>query len=472
MTIEILNPVFAENGDVDTDAVFNSWASNGYTPSIGRVRYKGINKVLNRADAKLNEVIERLPKSLPDEIGELPFVQNLFTPTNDFSNAGSNLNVFDLSGDVSNFKDICFAIINGERKILIVDYSTADSDPIKVFDIATGAYESACGDISGDLSTPTTDWCSMSICCDATYCYVVFRDEGPTPDEFRVQSWALTDWSVNPGWPSTGLALTAGSVSIDDEMVRIRNAADDKLACTQPWVAVSSGTSAGINIISKDDGTSDGVGAGNVGSVSNGQVSAVCSDGTTVFFSVELAASVMICGMTIASPGANGPSGVHWPYAYSCGPTEFGGIACSGNIIVATWMDETALFTVLHTERGYMARYDTGNSQEANICGPVCFDGEEFWSFGERIPYVGYDVAHLFRLAGAHRGGNNETAGPYQEIVSDGESFVESFLTTASYSGTKITYFYAGGILSDGRDLWFYGAQSQKLYRLPRSLTK
>lgn len=302
----------------------------------------------------------------------------------------------------------------------------------------------------------------------------MFRDEGPTPDEFRVQSWKLSDWSVNVGWPSTGLALTAGSVSVDDEQVRIRNASDTKLVATQPWVSVSTGASSGLNIISKSDGTSDGTGAGNVGSVSNGQVSGVCSDGTTVFFAVELAASVKICGMTIASPGANGPSGTMWPWTITADPTEFGGIACSGNLVVATWCDGSQIFSVHETEIGTVAEYATADTAKCQYLGPICFDGKNFWALGNRIVYSTIDRVHIFKLNGVCRGGYNGDLDPYIESVSDGELFVDAHFTDDFFG--ELDYFYSGGILSDGRDLWFYNGDystgGRTLYRLPKSLIR
>lgn len=467
MTIEKLDPVFADTGDKDTDTVFDSWAEGGYVDE--RVRYKGINKELYRSDAKLNESIERLPKALPDDIGELPYIQEVFTPENDFSNARADLNVFSNSFD--SCTDFCFAIIGGERKLLIVDKTVATSDPVIIFDIATGAF-SGSGDLSADLSTPTTSWKAISICCDETYCYVMFTDTGPSPDEQRIQSWGLADFSVNAGWPATGLALTAGSVSFNAYEARIRNANDDKLVCTQPWVAVSSGTSAGLNIVNKADGTSDGVGAGVVGSVSNGQVTDVCSDGTTVFFPVELAASVVLSGMTIASPGASGPSGagVWWPFTVSVAPSYFGGIACSGNLVVATWKDGTRLFTLHDTAFGFIAYYNTADTQKCETLGPICFDGKSFWAIGERQPYGTNSITHLFRLIGPDRGGFVDGLGINSETVSDGELFVDAYTTTDFLSG--LVPVAGNRILSDGRDVWYFDALDSSIARLPRSIIR
>ena len=467
MTIEKINPEFADTGSKDTDAVFNDWASAAWVDE--RCRYKGMNKVLNRADSKINEAIDRLPKALHEDEDELPYIQGLFTPANDFSNAAADLNIFDLSGDVSAIKDICYAKIAGSRKILLVDLQAADDDPIKIFDIEAGTV-SGCGDLSSDLSTPTTDWTAISICCDETYCYVVFRDEGPSPDEFRAQSWSLADWSVNAGWPATGLALTAGSVAVDDICVRIRNATNDKLVVTQPWVAVSSGTSSGLNIISKANGTSEGTGAGNVGSVSNGQVLGVCSDGTYVYFAVGLAANVYICGMTIASPGASGPS-TEWPYDYDGGDSScFGGIACSGNLIVATWNNYTdaRIFTIHSADDGQIAEYSTGDQKICKELGAICFDGKNFWALGDRSIGGVEDRTFLFELKGANRGGTYQSG---NESVTDGELYTECYLAIFE-SGSSYNLSRDAELISDGRDLWFRTTFDQKLRRLPKSLIR
>jgi len=468
-----LNPEFADSGSKDADVDFDAWADTGYLDE--RVRYKGLNKVLNRSDSKINDAIERLPQHVADDAGELPLIQGLFTPANDFSNAAADLNTFDLSGGLTgNIRDFCYAKVSGVRKLFIVSEDISTGSPVSVFDIATGVVTGG-GDLSASLpSGGSQTWYPMSICCDATNCYVLWVDTNASPDTHQVQAYALSDFSVPSAWPATGLALTAGAVAYDDDQARIRNATDTKLVVTQPWVAVSSGTSAGLNIVSKTDGTSDGVGAGNVGSVSAGQVSAVCSDGTTVFFPVELAATVSICGMTIASPGANGPSGINWPGGGSFTPAEFGGIACSGNIIVSTWADTSTIFHTHGPTNGTLAKYVTADAGKCYKLGPVCFDGKSFWSLGEReVSSTGTVYrAHVFKLRGVDRGGYNASADPYHDAVADGELFVDAYATAdiTSNTGAVINSYDSAIMIADGRDIWF--ADTAALYRLARANTR
>jgi hypothetical protein len=479
MTINKIDGVWAETGDKEstlTDAKKTVGWVAGADPD--RPSAKRLNYLQNRIDAKANEIIDRGPKALAVAATENDYVQNLFTPANAVDNTACDLNVFDLSSDLTgNIRDFCFAIIGGERKILIVDEDVGSGNHVSVFDIATGAWESGSGDLDANLPSGGGEtWYALSICADATYCYVLFVDTNASPDDHQVQSFVLTNFAVNPNWPATGLALTSGSVAYDDEQAKIRNASDSKLVVTQPWVSVSSGTSAGLNIISKSDGTSDGTGAGNVGSVSNGQVSGVCSDGTTVFFPVELAATIKICGMTIASPGANGPSGIRWPWTVTASPSEFGGIACSGNIIVATWSDGTLLYSVHHTANGTIAEYSTGDVGKCYVLGQVCFDGKSFWSLGEReVNASGTTyLTHMFKLKGAERGGFFLSADPYIDSVADGELFTSAYLTAdiTQNNGGVVNNYEAGVVLSDGTDVWFCGGGGQELYKLTHTLLR
>jgi hypothetical protein len=55
MTIDALDPVFADTADKDSDATFATWAENGWVDE--QIRYEAINKALNRIEEKINEII-------------------------------------------------------------------------------------------------------------------------------------------------------------------------------------------------------------------------------------------------------------------------------------------------------------------------------------------------------------------------------------------------------------------------------
>ncbi|MCP4712592.1 MAG: hypothetical protein GY869_28540, partial [Planctomycetes bacterium] len=84
------------------------------------------------------------------------------------------------------------------------------------------------------------DWEPNSFCCDNTYIYVLFQNNTPTPNETHyVQSYLISDYSVNTGWAATGTALQNTGTSPDSGAAfnihqvndRIILADDDNVAC-------------------------------------------------------------------------------------------------------------------------------------------------------------------------------------------------------------------------------------------------
>ena len=56
--VDKFDPVFAEDGSVDTDSKYDEYAANGFSDEV--VRYKAFNKIIQMLQEKINEIIDAL----------------------------------------------------------------------------------------------------------------------------------------------------------------------------------------------------------------------------------------------------------------------------------------------------------------------------------------------------------------------------------------------------------------------------
>jgi hypothetical protein len=193
-------------------------------------------------------------------------------------------------------KDLSYTSIDGTPKILVLSSSPAVYNRVDVYDVATRTYESNSG-TNFDAGLPSgggQDWIGTSLCNDGTHVYVMFYNNAASPNETHyVQAYALSDWSVKTGWPSTGRALTGTGLSAPFSagyaVDRIRWVTSTKLAVTQNWNDVILTTDKGMAIVDATDGTilTEGTGALTPGGAADHIVTTggIASDGLYIYFS-------------------------------------------------------------------------------------------------------------------------------------------------------------------------------------------
>lgn len=419
MGIDKLTPL-GGSGSLESSATFEDWVDNGFVDE--RVRYTRLNRQFYRGDSKINETIDRGPKTLSEAGSVSDIVYGIFSNDNSFGHGLQSSNSFDVSGA----ERICPAIIDGERKILIANRLTRQ---IKVFDVVSGAVEETVTFASG--SFPAASAVVYDLCADDQYVYL---SSTYSTDEY-IQAFSLSDWSPHPGWPTTGLQIVAGGIN----RLAISWASEDFLA-----VNYSNGNL--VYLIDKTDGTVDDSGSGDRAGISPGNVA---SNGTYLF--APGGGSISIANMAV------GCGGTGW------GVSSLGSkVCCLGNMVFATNLGGTVY--AYNTENFKIATAQSSTNSIVKTLRDCATDGIYLWAIGTRT--VGStDREFIFRIDLSWANNENSTT---IEARTDLETYVKSY--AFDHSNT-----HAGSssinedIIFDGRDIWFTDnrVDPDYLYRIP-----
>lgn len=338
MTIDRIDHPWAESGSLDTTLTDDKrdvgWISGDSPdqPTIER-----LNLLQNEDDNKLNEIIDetndrfyRHPEylTISDSSVEEERITKAFHP---YSTAGGKtvdpVNSFSLPSSTHDIMEMEYVNNATIGKGLVFALEVGE---LRFWDINNESFSI----ITSSLNT-IFGWASVnavSMCVDDSYAYVVGYYSTNTP---KIVAIDLTDGSVHPDWPSSGVALSTYSTTFENYQVKCRWVDSDKIAISQPWVSVTSGTSHAIRVIDASDGSVLGSGAGDYAG-SAGKCVGVCGDGPRAYFAIQEASSTQICSMNLTSYGSTGGGGTGWPFS---GNTTLGDIKCAGDTVVATWVD-------------------------------------------------------------------------------------------------------------------------------------
>ena len=221
----------------------------------------------------------------------------------------------------------------------------------------------------------------VGVCCDGPYVYILALTQSPLADIGKVYKMSANPWSSTPVWVRN---FSVYGISTDViGLNRIIVADDDNLAILLRGLDTSS--QAPIAILSKDN-TSFTTGSGNAPSSATLEPGAgLCSDGTSVFFTIEDPAYLVagqLCAADISDPTVASGMTAH---ALGVTPTSrpVGGIIFDGeHVVCVPWMGNNAkVFT-------YRRSTDTLRETNALVGGidstvvrfPVVFDGMRIWS--------------------------------------------------------------------------------------------
>jgi hypothetical protein len=463
-------PVWANSGTLEPDTTWDPKVSGGM--SAERLRFDRLNRMVNRADSKINEHIDRGPKGVADDGGRVDFVTGVMSPEISAMSPADYASKIE-TGDTRTFDDMVTAVVAGSLKLLTVDQA---NDRIFVYDIDTLAQETILDTelLVGLDTSGTQDWAPLSCCADASFIYVLFIDYDS--DEYWIQSYRLSDWAPNPSWPSVGTQMSARQVNHLDN-TKIRNATtpvDGKLVVAQTWRYVTSGTSEGLAIVDKTDGSIDGYGAGDCLTHTNGRVLDLCSNGTYIFFAIGETSNITVCSMSIASPGANGG---FYSSGQSIGLNQvyFGGIACCGESVVVTYNDYSVIYTLHNLNQQWTATFSTNNADKIQRLYDVCTDGLNFWARGDRNALGSANEIEnmVYRLDGALFAGYSVQGSSTRESYSSGQDYVTGFKISQnedndSASSTTLVW-------HDGSDLWMsynVGGHNSLIVKLQKTLLR
>ena len=482
MAIKNIERVWANSGtktEPSTAKQDLGWVNNEQVP------YEYLNWLQDKIEAKINEVIQERLNSFYD--GATDYQSMISTGLWDDSwgnGADTSINRIDPSG--GDIRDLAvFFNSDNEARLLVVETSTLT---ITVWDPRSLSLEDTSGALSDDLPTGSSQtWEPYSMCTDGTHVYVTFVDTNASPNTYQIQSWLISDWSVNTGWAATGTALpgtgSAPTVGGLTKAGKVIVASAAKLATSNNWNIISAATSDAVSIIDITNGSIDDSAAGDAPTgVSAQSFNGLSSDGTNVFFLVSDGSDTYVCSATIANPQV-GCGGSNYPLTVSSA-LPGGMVSCGSNMIVTGYFFTSSTETdgVLRTHNATDADLDVIVKGQSSAGTPVVgewlvrriydmvFDGLNVWLLASSRTTSGYDTGVVLKIdVDKLTLTDVTTSRQLGDIASPGYNLIQdSFLNLTTDDYFAITF--------DGRDIWGTfdtgGSGAGYVYRLPLALLR
>lgn len=474
MTVDKFDPIWGESGTktpVPSDSkIGTGWVSgtNADRPSINYLNY-----LQHRAENKINELADELICNIydPDDTRDA-IATGLWNGMSDIISGGATKAYVDMCAYVNS---------DNESKLLVLNH--VGNLTIDVYDARTMTLEDTSDDLIDDLpSGGGQTWNPLAICTDGTHVYVHFHDSGGGSNNHQVQSWLISDWSVNTGWAATGTQLTTtGNITSPQGLGRtIICASATKLAVANKGYACTAAADPLITILTKSSGAEDAYGSGDSPTADsvNVYVEGICSDGTNIFFGGQGTANDYLCSATIADP-TTGCGGAGYPLTLNndepgaiCYGKDFGILATFGNAVAAT---DYALITFNASDAQMdVIEYGTTAAAAALIGDNYfferafrsVFDGVNFWLFAwmeNRAAAANTPVVIKIdssKLLSANTGVNRQL-----QDIGPVALFMDPTVTGNPNEASSLAF--------DGRDIWciFEEDASQtysgKIFRIP-----
>jgi hypothetical protein len=399
---------WANDGTQESDTTLTNTKRDTGWVGGDRPSKERFNRIQYDIDNDLNQIKEEVPTSYSTinsvavqeaMISEQLWYINLGVTSNaanEFCSAGSSLR---------SYVELCsfFDPDTNSPMILALDQTTCKVYVIDPRALNPG-YEPSIDSsdlLSDDLPSGSGQtWIPVSMACDNTYVYIIFRDTNASPDTYQIQSWDVATWDVNPGWASTGTALpvTGDPVYTSVRPSKVIVASSSKLATLNCPATITANTTAAVSILDKTDGSIDASGAGDAPTgVTARPYGSIASDGINIYFMVYEAStpSCYLCTATIADPTA-GTGGSDYPLQNS---GAYYGLVCAiGGLVVScystTYASEDPSDLVIRTHKSTAADLDyiyrgqnpystPAEAQNYLYTRPLamCFDGINIWIY-------------------------------------------------------------------------------------------
>ena len=376
------------------------------------------------------------------------------------------------------FIDLGVYFPDGVKTILALEATGAEIHKFDPITMTLTASSGALGGLGAGVWTPD------AMCNDNTYAYVMFHD-ATVPPIHKIQSYRLSDWTVNVAWPAAGTTLAAG-VALPSALEcrdRVIFANDTTLACLNSWVAAAAAASRAIETVDVATGAVVAFGAGDIVGGANYRATGrnLCSDGTNLFYtSYELGGATVaqVCSATIANPQV-GCGGVGWPVTSALG-TRHWTIATDGtSVYMFEHNATTGYITMIRGDATAAFIFTTSNLISNTTNGFVyphqaTFDGHNIWL-----------------MAWSTEAGLNDGAGGYVSFAIKIDpglmSWADASLGVAVCDRTIRSVDALGpeqhpqwetcSALFDGRDMWFAPdpnahAATNYIWRIPRVMVR
>lgn len=364
---------------VEPDSTYLDRVPSGMTAE--RLPYPTFNRILNDIHVKINEHISKGPKGA-NPSSTMESVLKGIRSSSEFGTFGYDSHNELYSGDASDeYYDLALAVIDGVRKVICLDWTTALN--VEIFDVDNMAYEGSQAIPSSSLpSDGNENWVPLAIVCDLNYAYIVFgsNSSGSTYDyDHYIQAYRLSDWTVKSGWPATGLFLFDHATIQTPHLIF---ANDDLLAVDDDELTITGGTSRAVILIDAATGVEDSYGAGDL---SSGTVASLCSNGEYIF----IATTSYVGSMSIASP-SSGCGGTGWPRNVGA---EW--VTCLGDVVVS---NAGTAAHVLSVDNANIGTITPADNSVIKYMGYLTTDGLNFWVRGSKTIGATDRTCFLFKM--------------------------------------------------------------------------
>lgn len=441
-----------------------------------------LNHFQAQAELKINSIVDERLISYPETLTD-PYTvlaTGLWTSGqygNSLDNLGSLSHI--VGGTTKAYCDI--AICFDENNVPMVLAADRTANTIEKWNARTLTSVDTSGTLTNNLPAGLP-WIIQSICTDNVYVYVMFYNT--TSDIGQIQSWKISDWSVNSGWAATGTALPGSAHITSVKKGKIICASATKLATINGWNTIASAASAAISVITKSTGAIVASGAGDA-PASTDPKDEIVSDGTNLFFYSEGGGNYRICTATIANPQV-GSGGTGYPLQHSLGSNKCalgiaGGLVVSascaasyiaGDFAIQTHRSDYATCDEIYVGQDSQATPLPGDDFIFDKAYDICYDGVNVWLLTRTLGQQA--GAALIKIDAAKFYADNAALGVSRQ-VSDLTS--SRFLMAQEYALSSSS----SDLISlkfDGRDLWANvnpdagGTSSGKIYRFPLALLR
>ncbi len=479
--------------------LLNIWANSGTLESpepdadkidlgyVGRERpyIDRLNWLVNRAEKKLNDLLIQGVSSAHDEATEAEVQSMIETGlwSDSWGCTDDDANIIS-GGATKQYRDVVtYFNADGDARLLVADTSLMK---IEMWDprakTLTDTSHDLCDDLPVGVVAATSDF--QCLCTDGTWVYAVVKDTVPAPDEYYIQAWKISDWSVNVGWPATGTQLTPTGTG---KFFKAIIASADRIAVINNATTITAAGDPAIEIIDMDDGVILADGAGDAPIAITALADPViASDGTNLFFGAYGSTNLLwLCSATIADPTV-GCGGTDWGVATNYN-AHIGamvsmdekivsflnwGAQAYGNQVILTHTADDAIMDIILLGQDAQAGPLTADEYIYRECTDAVFDGVNIWIFVD-IDNLSASISGGFVKIDAAKLSFNIIVDKYR-IIDDLEPslFMVMPKTDLSLGEPQM------GLTFDGRDIWGIAQQSAsstnsgKIARLPLALIR
>ncbi len=477
----------------------NIWASSGSLESpvpdadkidtgfVGDERpyIERFNWLQNRLEKKFNDLATQIASSAYDEATEATVQAMIETGLwgDSWACTDDAANLIE-GGATMQYRDVtAYFNADGDARLLVADTSTMK---IEIWDPRLLTQEDISHDLCDDLPVgvvaATSDF--QCLCSDGMWVYAVVKDTAPAPDEYYIQAWLISDWSVKTAWPATGTQLTPTGTG---KLFKAIIASAATIAVINNATTITAAGDPVIEIIDIDDGVILADGAGDAPTAITAIADPViASDGTNLFFGAYGSTNLLYpCSATIADP-TTGCGGTDWGVATNY-DAHIGAMVSMDEKIVSflNWGSQAYSNEVILTHTAVDAIRDiillgqdaqaaplTSDEYLYRECTDAVFDGVNIWVFVD-IDNLSAGISGGFMKIDAAKLSFNIIVDQYR-CIDDLEPSLFMVMPKDAISLGEPQM----GITFDGRDIWGITQQagsstnSGKIARLPLALIR